>query len=419
MSDEGNVHLRVLAEVSHEFSAVVIDYRLLIDTIARTTADLVGDGCMVTLIGEDGETLFNAASAHRDPALEADYRAWLAGMGVSKTASASVSAAVIRTGQPQMADVEPTTLVAQTDETLKPLVARLNVHSFAVVPIRARQRIIGSLSMLRSGPGCSYTAEDVTLLCDLADRAGLAIENARLYAKLADAVEARDQFLSLAAHELKTPLTALQLMVQNVRRRQLRNEVEISAIARQVTKLGTLIDRLLDVACITSGSLHLSRSRVDLGEIVSAVLDGSQELIQQAGSEIRVGGDPLVGFWDSLRLEAVVSNLLGNALKYGLGRPIDIAISRHGGRARLSVADRGIGISAGDQARIFKRFERAVSERHYGGLGIGLWVVAQIVEAHGGKVHLISQPGAGSTFVVELPVEQGGVAANDADARQP
>src|SRR5262249_34919982 len=143
-----NARLRVLAEVSHAFAMVATGYQSLLETIARTTADLVGDGCLVTLIDADGETLVNAANAHRDPNLERDYRTYLSKLGVSKTPSASVAAAVIRSGEPRLvAEVAPGLMVAQADEALKPLVARLDVHSFAVVPIRSRQAIIGSLSL--------------------------------------------------------------------------------------------------------------------------------------------------------------------------------------------------------------------------------------------------------------------------------
>src|SRR5262245_20929468 len=177
-----NQRLQVLAEASHAFATVVTNYPALLEKIARTTADLVGDGCLVTLIDANGESLINAASAHRDSALEAAYEAYLRGVGIRKTTSTSVSAQVIRTGEAKLVpEIQPGILVSQAEDALKPVVARLNVHSYAVVPIRSRQGVIGSLSLLRSGPGRGYSADDAKLLQDLADRAGLAIDNARLY----------------------------------------------------------------------------------------------------------------------------------------------------------------------------------------------------------------------------------------------
>ena len=146
-----NARLHVLAEASRAFALVATEYPLLLPRIARTTADLVGDGCIVTLIGGDGESLINVANAHRDPGLETDYRAYLAGMGVSKTSSGTVSGVVAQTGEPRWEpDVDPVSLVAKTDAALKPLVTRLNVHSYAVVPIRARHAVAGAQ---RSGAG--------------------------------------------------------------------------------------------------------------------------------------------------------------------------------------------------------------------------------------------------------------------------
>jgi signal transduction histidine kinase len=113
----------------------------------------------------------------------------------------------------------------------------------------------------------------------------------------------------------------------------------------------------------------------------------------------------LVGSWDRARLEQVVTNLLSNAIKYGAGAPIDVRVWRDGARARLSVRDRGIGLDAAEASRIFERFERAVSARHYGGLGLGLYIVSRIVEAHGGSVTVDSRRGEGATFTVDLPLQ--------------
>jgi len=129
-----------------------------------------------------------------------------------------------------------------------------------------------------------------------------------------------------------------------------------------------------------------------------------QDVLASAGCVLRF--DPngeIRGHWDRLRLEQVVTNLLTNAIKYGAGKPIDVAVERAPSLARLTVRDQGIGISAEDQARIFQRFERAVSTRHFGGFGLGLWISKNLVEAHGGRIHVVSQPGAGATFTVELP----------------
>jgi PAS domain S-box-containing protein len=263
--------------------------------------------------------------------------------------------------------------------------------------------------------GLSCVATDITER-KRADEALLrAKEAAERERQLQQAVEVRDRFLAIASHELKTPLTSLELQVQSLRRlgrshpdARVRDEIvesKCETIVRQVGRLTVLINDLLDVGKITSGVPQLSPERVDLAEVVRSVLAASQEGIQRSGSEISLRvGTPALGSWDRPSIEKVVAKVISNAVKFGEGKPIDVAVETAGDRATLTVRDRGIGISAGDQERIFGRFERAVSERHFGGFGLGLWVARQVVEAHGGAIHVQSQPGAGSEFRVELPL---------------
>jgi len=141
---------------------------------------------------------------------------------------------------------------------------------------------------------------------------------------------------------------------------------------------------------------------------VLEVLDRSTEAAARAQCQLRMNLDEQVkGQWDWLRLEQVVTNLLSNALKYGGGYPVEVGVSAEEDRARLTVRDQGIGIPLKDQARIFNRLERAVSSRNYGGLGLGLWIARQIVEAHGGVIRVESEPGYGATFIVEVPFAAG------------
>lgn len=165
------------------------------------------------------------------------------------------------------------------------------------------------------------------------------------------------------------------------------------------------MDTLLDVSRLTEGRLRLDREELDLTELVRSLASRLQEEIKQSGSALELRADArLVGSWDRLRLEEVAQNLLSNALKYGQGQPIEIAVAADGAEALLTVRDHGIGIPEEARSRIFQRFERFVSRRHFAGFGLGLWIVRQIVEAHGGHIEAWSEPGEGSLFTVHLPI---------------
>ncbi|MFL5346017.1 MAG: PAS domain-containing protein [Hyalangium sp.] len=239
-------------------------------------------------------------------------------------------------------------------------------------------------------------------------------ENVRLYQEAQRAVHLRDEFLQVASHELKTPLTPLSLKLQMLSRvaqaelssitaRRLQRDVEV--MHRQVNRLAELMDDLLDVSRITAGQLHLNPESVDLCVLTREVSARFTPQATRAGCRLQVElGCEALGQWDPLRLEQVVSNLLSNAIKYGAGRPIHIRAETAGNRARLTVRDEGIGIAPEALGRIFHKFERAVSERNYGGLGLGLFITRQIVEASGGSIQVESQLGRGATFIVELPL---------------
>ncbi|QSQ27083.1 PAS domain S-box protein [Pyxidicoccus parkwayensis] len=248
-------------------------------------------------------------------------------------------------------------------------------------------------------------------------------EREKLLEELKLAVSARDEFLGIASHELKTPLTPLALKLEALARaagaepdspvaRRIAPHVEV--MRRQVKRLAALVSDLLDVSNIRAGrlALTLKPQQCDLAALVRDVASRFDTEARRAGCEVHLHASaPVHGLWDSSRLEQVVTNLLANAVKYGPGHPVTLRVEALDGRARLTVSDRGIGIAPEDLQRIWGKFERAVSERHYGGLGLGLYISRQIVEALGGTVKAESAPGQGATFIVELPLEGGAACA--------
>ncbi len=235
-------------------------------------------------------------------------------------------------------------------------------------------------------------------------------ERQLLLQRAQDAVSARDTFLSVASHELKTPLTALQLTTQGLLRAATRAEVldtervlhKLEGINRQSRRLGTLIDQLLDVSRITAGRLQLDPAETDLDDLLRQVVERYSHLPDAPPIHL-ASARAHRGWWDAGRLDQVFTNLIGNAIKYGEGKPIDITIDDLGSRVCVSVQDQGPGIEPSDQARIFERFERLVSHRHLGGFGLGLWIARQLVNAHHGQIEVMSAHGRGSTFRVILP----------------
>lgn len=238
-------------------------------------------------------------------------------------------------------------------------------------------------------------------------------ERKRTAAFLEAAVRARDDFLAIAAHELRNPANAVRLQVGGLLRALQRDGASLtheSVLAwvvdadSQVGRLTRLIDNLLDVSRITAGPLVLELADVDLREVLDAAVNQSHGALAHDQITLHMPAEPLIGRWDRLRLEQIVTNILSNAVKYGNGRPIEISVETDGETVRLSVMDHGIGIDEDRQKRLFTRFERGVSGATYGGFGLGLWISRELVEAMHGTISVESRLGAGSTFSVAVPI---------------
>ncbi|RKG99387.1 GAF domain-containing protein [Corallococcus carmarthensis] len=283
--------------------------------------------------------------------------------------------------------------------------------AYLCVPLRVRGHTLGALTFVTSKR--AYDAQDLALAQELARRAALALDNASLYRDARQAIRLREEFLSIASHELKTPISALQLQVQSLLAGLTRSGASfdperlkrgLERVDRQVKRQTLLVNDLLDVSRLSAGKLELVLEPLELGGLVREVAERFEQEYARSGTPLELTLAPEVrGQWDRLRLDQVFTNLFSNALKYGRGNPVHVALELEGERARLRVRDGGIGIAKEHLPRLFHRFERAVSERNYGGFGLGLWIARQIVEAMGGHIEVESVLGEGSTFLVELP----------------
>jgi PAS domain S-box-containing protein len=293
--------------------------------------------------------------------------------------------------------------------TLKgnPVIYRVGTRSLMAVPIMSQGEAIGAISFA-AAPGRTYVDRDLSLASELAVRIELSLDNARLYRKAQEALAARDEFLGIAAHEIRGPLTALQLALQGLvgANGQASGKL-LTIVEREGHRLSRFVDEMFDVARVRSGQLRFTFGEVDLVDVVREVAERMAIEITRSGSPLSITAPAsLVGTWDRSRLVQIGINLLSNAIKFGLGKPIEIAIDSEGANARLVVTDHGIGIPADAKERIFAPFERVVSARHYGGLGLGLFIVRSIIDALDGSVEVESTVGAGSRFTIRLPLQR-------------
>jgi signal transduction histidine kinase len=237
--------------------------------------------------------------------------------------------------------------------------------------------------------------------------------HASVVAELQRAVTARDDFITIAAHELRNPMTPILGLVEHLLVIARRPDSGCAAsIITRLERLGLAVEEfvnrattIMDVSRTTSGTYRAELSATDLSAVVRDAVERYQGLAETAGCRLDVNvEDSVAGALDEVAVGQITDNLLSNAIKYGAGKPIEVSLASDGAKARLTVTDQGIGISAEDQGRLFARFERAVTRREHGGFGIGLWLSRQLAVAMGGEISVASAPGSGSTFTVMLPL---------------
>jgi PAS domain S-box-containing protein len=403
---QGERIARFLAEATLALSAS-LDYETALNAVSRLAVPTLADCCCVHVIEDGAMRLVGVAHADRHTATWANELAhWY-------SAESDVSVDVGRA-------IGPEVITECRDEMLPHAVLSpahaavwraMFVRSYVVAPLRARGRLLGAIHLMMGESGRSFAQADLAFVEDLARRAAIAVDNALLYRQAQEAAVSRESFLTIASHELRTPLTTLSLAVQQLVRWPMTQSSQatwtpvVRKIDRATKRMTFLAEDLVNFARMKGTRLQLSGlDDVDLVKIVEDMIEDMEDEISRSGSKLTVhASGPAVGHWERRRLEQVITNLLTNAVKFGAHQPIVIDIeAAEGDCVRLRVTDHGIGIPPHDQTRIFEPFQRAVSDRHYGGFGLGLWIVRQLVEAHGGTISVRSEPGS-TTFTVELP----------------
>jgi PAS domain S-box-containing protein len=406
--------LRLLSETSKALLGASLDYEALFRSIAWLVVPRFAEWCAIETVDEGATIGRHVAIEHlNSPDLESALE-WRRRFPPDPRSKVGV-AEVIRSGRSQLHQEIPDTFlgeyVCEADQPSE--LRKAGLRSALLVPILLHGKVVGVITLVRASSRARFNVKELLLAEEIARRVASAVENARLYRHAQEAIGLRDEFLSVAAHELKTPLTTLQLQLDALERSIPRLAAEdekigrrMSSATRQMDRLTRLVEDLLDVSRITAGRMTLHRESFDLAELVQDVVHQFETQARNVGSLIEADWppEPLRGNWDRARIEQAIVNIVSNALKYGAGKPIRISASSTDGMARLSVRDQGIGISEDALGRIFDRFERAVPTQHYGGLGLGLFIARQVVQAHGGDIHVASRPGRGAEFVVYLPL---------------
>jgi PAS domain S-box-containing protein len=511
--------LDALAESARIFAEQSLDESAALEAIAQRVSHLLGDLCVIRLLSDDGGQLLPVAVHHRNP--EALALAWNVLQTGPHVVDQGMSGEVLRGGQALLiGDVTDADRAGLMPANL-PYIERFGLESIIVVPLRVRGRVIGTLSVARETTGVAYSADDLTLLEDLAQRAALAVDNARLFRQAGEAearyralfdgaadgivvtdsggqvlaindavtrllgytlndlpssddlhgagpdaaqavrdtlratgewrgeaellrkdgsyvpIEAvarivplpdanvamttmrditerrrlerlQQEFMAMVTHELKGPLTSLRGFAQLMQRRGEYHARGVAVIIEQSEQLERLITDLMDAARLDSGRMELRRAPTDLVALVRRCAEQAQALSTRHTLTVETPPEPLMAEVDDDRVSQVLANLLSNAIKYTPdGGPIHVAlaIGDTGDVARVSVVDRGLGIPADAQARLFQRFYRVEGARDaFQGLGLGLYISRLLVLAHGGRLSVESVEGEGSTFTFTLPL---------------
>jgi PAS domain S-box-containing protein len=408
-----------IALEKHNFIASVasilmetLDYHKTLEQLAMGTIPFLADGCIIEML-EEGE-IKRIVSYHHDPLLHSELKE-LRMKFPTFLSSNTPTARVIRSGIPEIRSpfsFEEMGELLNNDDHVQ-LLKNIKLKSHMALPIKIRGETVGAMNFGITGNRRSFSEEDLDVAMEVARHAALAIDNARLYEKAQKALKQREDLISMASHEMKTPLTTLKLQMEvlmlSARSDQhesfLTNLERIaSTTQRQMNRLENVIDNLLDLTRMGQGRLSREFKKNELGELVQEVVERFHE--QLTHFNISLNSEVATDCWvvcDLFRIDQVITNLISNAIRYGERKPMHLKLMKVDGKVIFEMHDQGMGIAPENHQRIFQQFERVLGATDGQGLGLGLYIAREIIVEHSGLMKVESSLGRGSVFSFELP----------------
>jgi signal transduction histidine kinase len=412
--ESGRQRLSFLADASALLSTS-LDYQETLRQVTRLLVPRLCELCSVVAVEPDGSV--NQIAVHGVDPARAQALHDLQARYALRPGASSLVRRVLSTGQSEFLPVATDEILSTmtSDPAYRELVRKVLMRSIMIVPLNARGRTIGSMALISGDPARRFTSDELRFTEDLAQRTAMAIDNSRLYQRAQEIAQVQEEFISIASHELKTPLTTIKGYVQLLLRQVSRPDPSRERMAplldeldRQVRRLEELVSDLLDVSRIEQGRLELRVEPMDLVQLGAEVVLRFESAPERTPAHQLVLDAPatVTGVWDPARLDQVITNLLSNALKYSPdGGEVRLSIRQAGDVAEITVSDQGIGFASSERHRLFQPFMRGLgTPSTIGGTGLGLYIARRIVERHGGTITGDGAPGRGATFCVRVPL---------------